>query len=220
MSHVYFALGDSMSIDAYAGGPGYGAASLLADDFGYDLRLLASDGATSKTVVREQLDAIDVEPDLITLTMGGNDIVMRLFHDPRSVREAIDEVGHHAELVLRALRSRAKPTAPIIVSTVYDPTDGTGNLEAIGLPTAQADPRDLAALNAKLRSAAERHGALLADVHARFLGHGASIGDISQTSPWPADPELWYCGSIEPNGWGARAIRDVWRECLASLSVG
>jgi hypothetical protein len=69
---VYAALGDSMSIDDYAGGPGRGAASLLwrnrDDDFpawaGRDLTardptarlaLLASDGATSATVAGEQL---------------------------------------------------------------------------------------------------------------------------------------------------------------------
>jgi hypothetical protein len=43
---TYFALGDSISIDEYAGGPGLGAASLLADDLGIDLTLLARD-ATS-----------------------------------------------------------------------------------------------------------------------------------------------------------------------------
>jgi hypothetical protein len=69
---VYAALGDSLSIDDYAGGPGRGAASLLLrnrdEDFpawaGRDLitrdpaarlDLLATDGATSTMVAREQL---------------------------------------------------------------------------------------------------------------------------------------------------------------------
>src|SRR5215213_7110743 len=92
---VYAALGDSMSIDDYAGGPGRGAASLLwrnrDDDFpawaGRDLTardptahlaLLASDGATSTTVVREQLGRLrrlGVTPTLATVTMGGNDLL-------------------------------------------------------------------------------------------------------------------------------------------------
>jgi hypothetical protein len=63
---VYAALGDSMSIDDYAGGPGRGAASLLWRNRDHDfpawagrdltacdptarLALLASDGATSAT---------------------------------------------------------------------------------------------------------------------------------------------------------------------------
>src|SRR5262245_40150534 len=84
MSRVYVALGDSMSIDAYAGGPGRGAASLLHRnrdaDFpgwsgkdlagaGFTAQMLAFDGATSADVVREQLPAITGVPDLVTITM-------------------------------------------------------------------------------------------------------------------------------------------------------
>jgi lysophospholipase L1-like esterase len=92
---VYAALGDSMSIDHYAGGPGRGAASLLwrnrDDDFpawagqdltahdpGVQLALLASDGATSITVVGEQLQQLyrlELIPTLATVTMGGNDLL-------------------------------------------------------------------------------------------------------------------------------------------------
>jgi hypothetical protein len=92
---VYAALGDSMSIDDYAGGPGRGAASLLwrnrDDDFpgwaGRDLTardatarlaLLASDGATSATVAGEQLarlHRLGLTPTLATVTMGGNDLL-------------------------------------------------------------------------------------------------------------------------------------------------
>ena len=70
MAPLYVALGDSMSIDAYAGGAGRGAASLLHRnrdvDFpdwaghdlhtlGYNLRNLTRDGATSAGVLRDQL---------------------------------------------------------------------------------------------------------------------------------------------------------------------
>jgi hypothetical protein len=68
---VHAALGDSMSIDDYAGGPGRGAASLLWRNRDHDfpawaardltagdptarLVLLASDGATSSMVAGEQ----------------------------------------------------------------------------------------------------------------------------------------------------------------------
>src|SRR6266545_4527227 len=169
VSRTYYALGDSMSIDTYAGGPGHGAASLLADDFGYDLRMLATDGATSDTVLRTQLNEIDSQPDLVTLTMGGNDLVHALVEDPRGVARAIERVRYNADLVLQTLRLRAGLVAPIIVSTVYDPTDGTGDLERLGLPAASADPRNLDALNATLRAAAHKHGALIADIHAKFL---------------------------------------------------
>jgi hypothetical protein len=86
------ALGDSLSIDDYAGGPGRGAASLLwrnrdhdfpawtgrdltARDLTARLALLASDDATSATVAGEQLGRLrrlGVIPRLATVTMGGN----------------------------------------------------------------------------------------------------------------------------------------------------
>jgi|SRR5829696_5780355 len=92
---VYAALGDSMSIDDYAGGPGRGAASLLWRNRDHDfpawagrdlttgdpsarLVLLASDGATSATVAGEQLGRLrrlERTPTLATVTMGGNDLL-------------------------------------------------------------------------------------------------------------------------------------------------
>src|SRR3954466_16264006 len=88
---AYVALGDSISIDDYAGGPGRGGASLLArnrdDDFpawrGHDLAdwsflLLATDGATTHTLIDHQvprLEQADVRPSVVTLTIGGNDVL-------------------------------------------------------------------------------------------------------------------------------------------------
>jgi hypothetical protein len=56
----------------------------------------------------------------------------------------------------------------------------------------------LRALNAALADLAARHGAAVADVHARFLGHGVTAGDPSQLLPMPASRDLWYCSTIEP----------------------
>src|ERR671927_55807 len=90
MSGVYVALGDSMSIDVYAGGPGRGAASLLHrnrdGDFpgwagrdlathGYELLDLTADGATTPSVLDRQLPRVDRRPGLVTVTMGGNDLM-------------------------------------------------------------------------------------------------------------------------------------------------
>src|SRR4051812_14802028 len=93
--YSYVALGDSISIDEYAGGPGCGGASLLArnrdEDFpqwrGRELRplarrlrspLLASDGGTSRTLLESQLPRLEssgVRPSVVTLTVGGNDLL-------------------------------------------------------------------------------------------------------------------------------------------------
>ena len=85
MTLLYTALGDSMSIDVYAGGPGRGAASLLhrnrdADfpdwtgrdlaSLGYTALDLTYDGATTAGVLERQLPRLDRRPDLVTPRSG------------------------------------------------------------------------------------------------------------------------------------------------------
>jgi hypothetical protein len=97
---------------------------------------------------------------------------------------------------------------------VYDPSDGTGDTTAVGLP-AWPDVVDvLAALNSTLRRVAGRHGVRVADIHAHFLGHGLSVGDPSQRDPRPSNQGLWYCNIIEPNAWGAGGVRAAFWEAL------
>ncbi|WP_238007769.1 SGNH/GDSL hydrolase family protein [Dactylosporangium sp. AC04546] len=215
MPSGYFALGDSMSIDAYAGGPGLGAASLLADDLGIDLTMLAADGATSDDVVHRQLGQVHGRPALITLTMGGNDLLTTLVSAPApaALSAAVTRIAENYETALMSLTATG---ARVIATTVYDPSDGTGDLSLVGLPEMAGGAAVLDTLNTMIRESATRHGAALADVHAAFLGHGTSAGDISSPDSHPANRDLWFCGHIEPNAWGARAIRDTWRRVLQS----
>ena len=227
---VHAALGDSMSIDDYAGGPGRGAASLLwrnrDRDFpawaGRDLTtrdptarlaLLASDGATSTTVAGEQLGRLrrlQRTPTLATVTMGGNDL-LAAYGDTTAAQRAIRTVVDNGRMVLASLRTLMGAQAPIVVATVYDPSDGSGDAGRLGLPPWPEALELLTELNRALRTLAEDHQALVADVHARFLGHGLAAGDPSQPAAHPADRDLWYCNLIEPNAWGASEIRaDFW----------
>src|SRR5689334_313261 len=125
MAPRYYALGDSMSIDDYAGGPGLGAASLLADDLGIELMLLARDGATSDDVLRRQLGQVGGRPALVTVTMGGNDLLTAMVQAPDKLPAAVEAVAANYDATLTTL---AATGARIVVSTVYDPTDGTGDL--------------------------------------------------------------------------------------------
>jgi lysophospholipase L1-like esterase len=231
---VYAALGDSMSIDDYAGGPGRGPASLLwrnrdedfpawagrhltARDPAARLALLASDGATSTTVVREQLRRLrrlDTTPTMATVTMGGNDLLVA-YGDATAARRAIQTVVDNGRLVLGGLRALMGPRAPIVVATVYDPSDGSGDAGRLGLPPWPEALELLAQLNRALGALAAEHGALVADVHARFLGHGLAVGDPTQPAARPPNRGLWYCGLIEPNAWGANEIRAAFWETLA-----
>jgi lysophospholipase L1-like esterase len=231
---VYVALGDSMSIDDYAGGPGRGAASLLWRNRDHDfpawagrdltthdptahLALLASDGATSTTVVREQLGRLrrlGIPPTVATVTMGGNDLLLA-YGDTTAARQAIGTVVDNGRLVLAGLRALMGPQAPIVVATVYDPSDGSGDADRLGLPAWPQALDLLTELNRSLGALAAEHGALVADVHARFLGHGLAAGDPAQPAARPPHRGLWYCGLIEPNAWGASEIRAAFWDTLA-----
>jgi lysophospholipase L1-like esterase len=145
----YVALGDSISIDDYAGGSGCGGASLLArnrdDDFpawhGHDLadlpfHLLATDGATSQTLLDHQLPRLErgnVRPSVVTVTIGGND-VLGWYGDTAGAVRAADAAVARTDEALDRLRRLVVPDARIVVGTVYDPSDGTADAASVGLP--------------------------------------------------------------------------------------
>ena len=228
------ALGDSISIDDYAGGPGRGGASLLArnrdDDFpdwrGRDLhshiehlrwQVLAVDGGTTRTVLDHQLprlERLQAAPSVVSLTVGGND-VLSCYGDTRRALAAVSEVRTGVDLILRQLAARlTSPDAVVLVGTVYDPSDGTGDAERVGLPAWPEVVGVLAELNEALRAVAAEHGARVAEIHRTFLGHGLSRGNPAQPDPRPRYRDLWYCDVIEPNAWGASGVRQAFAEGL------
>jgi lysophospholipase L1-like esterase len=223
---VYVALGDSISIDAYAGGPGRGGASLLArnrdDDFpdwrGHDLAtarpelgfwLLAMDGGTTSSLLDVQLPRLEsagAVPRVVTVTVGGND-VLGAYGDTLRALESVAVVRARVGRALNRLHALVPPGHPLIVGTVYDPSDGTGEAWRVGLPPWPDVVDVLAELNATLRAAAAEHGAVVADIHERFLGHGLQAGNPGQDDARPRNRALWYRQIIEPNAWGADAVR-------------
>src|ERR687889_108645 len=136
-----------MSIDDYAGGVGRGAAALLLrnhdadfpDWAGHDLatagytgQIVARDGAVSSDVLERQLPLIDRTPALVTITMGGNDL-LSTYGDSAAARSAINRMAATGDAILSRLRALAAD-CQIIITTVYDPSDGTGDIPAAGLP--------------------------------------------------------------------------------------
>lgn len=222
----YVAMGDSMSIDDYAGGHGRGAASLLfannnkafPDWRGHDLVsagvadnfvLLARDGATASDVARRQMAALGdlgVSPAVVTVSIGGNDLLSN-FGDTAAAWAAIKAVRDNTGTVLSGLRHLAGPLVPIALATVYDPSDGSAETPAVGLATWPEVSGLLDELHDVLRAVAAPHRVAIAHVHQRFLGHGLSAGDPSQTEAEPLNRSLRYCGVVEPNAWGASEAR-------------
>ena len=177
---------------------------------GVELRTLATDGATIGDVFGEQLPQLDESEDdtLITLTVGGNDLLSAFANRPRaSLLAAIArDVAEAYEFLVDALR-RARPNGLIILSTIYDPSDRLGRIPGV-LEEAGVLPLEiLDGMNEHIRTLADgTPNTALADVHARFLGHGASAPE--------ADRWYWRRSLIEPNAVGANEIRRVWREVI------
>ena len=229
---LYTALGDSISIDDYAGGPGRGGASLLHanrdDDFpawrGRDLRsahpgagfaMLALDGATRRTLLEVQLPRMAAlpRPDVVTVTIGGNDL-LGAFGDTAAARRVVAEVAEALDRALDAIGARLAPSGRLVVGTVYDPSDGTGDTARLGLPPWPDGVAVIGELNDALRSTARAHGAAVAEIADRFAGHGLAAGDPTDPSPRPGNRDLWFCRLIEPNAWGADGVRAAFWDAL------
>jgi lysophospholipase L1-like esterase len=204
-----------------------GAASLLfknaeerwPDDLGDDLSSLypgitftnlAEDGATIGDVFGAQLPQVDEsdEPMLITLTVGGNDLLSAYGSRPkRALLERIEhDIAEAYDFLVDDLRSRF-PASTLIVTTIYDPSDGTGVIPGVYDDLGKLPLDILARMNDHIRAlAVGTPRVALADAHAHFLGHGV-------TAP---EAERWYWrrSLIEPNALGAHEIRNLWRDAL------
>lgn len=186
----YVALGDSISIDDYTGVREGGAANQLARRIGADpFQNLTRDGNVAEGILQD-LERIEGRPDLITLTAGGNNLLL----------------GDEPEAIFLKIRRIAERLAEyetaVILNTVYDPTDGDDSVAAqLGL--APELRGRFKAVNQGIREIAGEYGFILSDLEALFHGHGA----LSE------DP--WYVMVIEPNLAGATAIARHWKSLLS-----
>jgi lysophospholipase L1-like esterase len=172
--------------------------------------LLAADGATTSHVLSHQLPEVKpaTDPTLVTLTAGGNDLLELLGSGASATEEAVDDrvvepIARRARRIIERTLEKL-PNATILVSTVYDPTDGSNDL---GWGRLDREAGWLTAYNDALRAIVAEFGSTrLADIHRHFLGHGLSV----------PDSERWYWSKliIEPNLRGASEIRRVWLETL------
>lgn len=234
---TYVALGDSMSIDKYADAPNHGAASLVYrnDDAAYPefigrdvvsanpsarFRMLAEDGATS--VDLERLVAVLERTDegaragrtLVTMTIGGNDLLALTasVHPLREAPEMLGRLSNRLDDILARLRVIYRDGV-FLLSTIYDPTDGSGRVQSgrdvsAGLPL-------IAKTNQVLADAAMRNAIHLVDAHRHFLGHGVRHRDTTYGHYHPNDPSGWVIYDIEPNTRGSSELRRLFVEALA-----
>lgn len=205
---TYDALGDSFAAGAGVGAGGAypfvldGRMRIALDD------LAAVPGATVPTMT-PQLDALDAGTDLVTISVGGNDIgwgdvvTACLLGGEQACAGA---VGHASALITGTLPglldgayaqvAAAAPDAHVVVTgypRLFSPEYGaytvpltpTVSLEAsVAEQQLMNDGADL--LNATIRRVAEQHGFQFVDVTRRFEGHGVN------------SPEAYLFGVLDP----------------------
>ena len=181
----------------------------LAHPARYPSDNLTTDGATTGDVLSHQLPRLERsrERTLVTITAGGNDLLMMLNSARRPKGIVEGAAGRLGEILDRL--AEILPDSLVLLGTIYDPSDGTNDLGYGPLETEAGWLRDL---NAHIRDlAARREHVRLADIHRHFLGHGL-------TAP---ERERWYWSGliVEPGLRGASEVRRVWLEAIDGTSA-
>jgi lysophospholipase L1-like esterase len=200
--------------------------TLWPDDIGDDLvsqfpgiehQNVAMDGATVGDVFGEQIPQLEAseEPTLLTLTIGGNDLLSAYGSHPRGplLERIARDIAEGYDLLVDSVR-RLFTDSLLILSTVYDPSDGTGQIPGVYDNLGPLPLHVLDAFNGHIRQlAAGTPNVRLADVHAHFLGHGVTARE--------EDRWYWRRSLIEPGKRGASEIRHIWlREVEAVTTQG
>jgi hypothetical protein len=143
--------------------------------------------------------------------VGGNDLLSAYGNRPRrDLLERIEQdVAEAYDFLVDTIRGRFSKST-LVLTTVYDPSDGTGQIPGVYEDVGPLPIDILDRFNDHIRAlAVGTPRVLLADAHAHFLGHGV-------TAP---DAERWYWrrSLIEPNARGASEIRAVWLAALQEI---
>jgi phosphatidylinositol alpha 1,6-mannosyltransferase len=151
---TYVALGDSFTAGTGCA-PGESWADILAEAIagggGLIYENLAVHGATSADVRRQVSRAIGLEPDLVTVVCGTNDLLLR--------SGDVDDYSRNLGSILHALTS-SRPDAMIITATAPDRWEFLG----LGPRTQARFEAELRALNTATRAVASLYGAEILDV--------------------------------------------------------
>lgn len=219
---TYDALGDSYA-SGYGVGPYYGgqcarsdAAPAVQVEGRMRIRLddfVACAGATTTSLIAGgQLEALDADTDLVTISIGGNDIgwgevvAACLFADDATCQRASDAsralITEALPGLLRTVYTQVAERAPEaqVVVTGYAHLFTPQHGDYLGASPAEQRTLNEGAdlLNATIAGVAAEYGFTFADVTSRFRGHG-----VNAPAPWMLpweDP-----GRFHPNAAGYRA---------------
>ncbi len=190
------------------------------------LRVLnrAISGSTSSAVVGNELSHLKPFPTdtfgVVFISTGGNDLIHNYGQgspEPEAMygakreqaRPWIAAYATRLDGIVGRLEELFPGGAEIFMLSIFDPTDGIGDIEHAGLPAWPDGLAILSAYNQELAGCAQRHPHVhLVDVHAAFLGHGIHCDQRWRSTYQAGDPGYWLYGNLEdPNDRGYDCIR-------------
>lgn len=184
--------------------PEFGSRDLCHSGY-REFQLLAQDLARMPDVLGNQLPHVYPDADLITLTIGGNDLLHTLANCETSedIARESTRLQKEYEWLVDRIQQHA-PRATLVCTSIYDPSDGTGVLRKNEPPV---PIQYLDELNNTIAKVCEsRRSMKFADVAKHFRGHGLdAIGE---------DRWFWSGGVIDPSARGASEVRRAWLETL------
>ncbi|MBC7805818.1 MAG: SGNH/GDSL hydrolase family protein [Akkermansiaceae bacterium] len=200
----YVSLGDAQSrnADNHVGAASQFYGRLAALDSQLKMVPLATEGATAASVRYVQLPRLremNVQPSVVTLTLGASDLSRLAFGGMEGVCR---ELREHGDVILTSLRTSA-PHAVLLFSTLYDPMDGADASLATGIRQ----------FNHTLRTLVRPYGGVISDLYTAFSGHGASVGDPLSPLTISENPDLYLCAGADlvpvPNQRGAAVFAEL-----------
>lgn len=185
---------------------------------------LAVSSSTSDQHLEYQVQPFETQPPevlgLVFMTTGGNDLIHnygRTAPAPTAMygatldqaRPWVARFEQRLETMVTLLRDKFPGGCVIFLANIYDPSDGLGDPESVGLPPWPHLLPILREYNAIIERCAQKHPFVrVVDMHGAFLGHG-----VHCTQPWTPhyrrqDPHYWYNINLEdPNNRGYDALR-------------
>jgi hypothetical protein len=189
-------------------------------------RNIAAHGTNSLQHVRYLTEKLERQPKdvfgLVVMTSGGNDLIH--WYGQRKPEEGAMYgaslaqaqpwiAAYEARLTqMFALLEASFPGGcRIFLADIYDPSDGAGHPESVGLPTWPDVLAIHAAYNDALRRAADNCASVrVVPMHATFLGHGIHCRKFWGSHYRFGDAHYWYGTNLEdPSERGYDAIRRV-----------
>lgn len=193
---------------------------------------LAVSGSTSLQHLRLIEEKLQKQPEevfgLIVMTSGGNDLIHWYGRTPpregamygATLEEATPWIANYEKRLddmFTLLESRFPGGCRIFIADIYDPSDGRGDPETVGLPAWPDVLAIHAAYNEAIRRAAGRHASVrVVPMCEVFLGHGIHCRKFWTRHHRAGDPTYWYAINLEdPSERGYDAIRRVFLNEIA-----